>query len=198
MLIAIDGIDGCGKSTQAILASAELGIPLQVEPARDGFGAVFREGGHPWYTQLSLIIADRASRIENYRRTSSSDSCHVIYDRSFLSSAAYQTYGKTGLSPENVVDMHLAFMPRYDLIIVLDVVVKEALARISNRGRSDGLSYFESKSRLNWCRNVYLDLADRMENVKVVSGSGGQAVVHELIMNSIGSVIPTPSSRHAM
>jgi len=101
--IALEGIDGCGKSTQAQLLKKSLNaaghkVYLTHEPTDSHIGAIIRNifkgriaGDHK--TIAGLFVADRLDHLQNKTNgilKKLDEGYTVICDRYYLSSYAYQ------------------------------------------------------------------------------------------------------------
>lgn len=139
--IAFEGIEGCGKSTQASRLAIDLGAVLTRETGGTQIGARIREVLHdPANTHLSpiaealLIAGDRAQHYAEVLHPHLSAGHHVVSDRSVYSSIAYQGYGR-GLDLDTVTSVNRwAIQDRWpDLVILLDLDHETAMARIGDR-----------------------------------------------------------------
>lgn len=99
--IALEGAEGCGKSTQAARLAATLQAVLTRETGGTPIGARIREILHDTsVTDLApraealLTAADRAQHIEQVVRPALLGGRHVVSDRSVYSTLAYQGYGR--------------------------------------------------------------------------------------------------------
>lgn len=99
--IALEGAEGCGKSTHAQLLAAELNAVLTRETGGTRIGGAIREILHDTAnTDLSdkaevlLIAADRAQHMAEIVSPALLAGRHVVSDRSAYSSLAYQGYGR--------------------------------------------------------------------------------------------------------
>jgi dTMP kinase len=147
-LIALEGIDGCGKSTQARLLAKALGAELTFEPGATGLGRVLRpllldpEGpARGRRAEALLMAADRAQHVEEVIAPAIEAGRWVVTDRYAGSTLAYQGYGR-GLDPgalASVVEWALAGHPA-DLSVLVDVEPAEARRRLSSApDRLEGL-----------------------------------------------------------
>jgi dTMP kinase len=147
-LIALEGIDGCGKSTQARLLATALGADLTFEPGASGLGRVLRpllldpEGpARGRRAEALLMAADRAQHVEELIAPAIDAGRWVVTDRYAGSTLAYQGYGR-GLEPAalaSVVEWAMAGYPA-DLSVLVDVDPAEARHRLSGTpDRLEGL-----------------------------------------------------------
>jgi len=100
-LIALEGIDGCGKSTQARLLADRLGALLTFEPGATALGVSLRalllDPHRPAVaerTEALLMAADRAEHVADVVRPALERGEWVVTDRFSASTLAYQGYGR--------------------------------------------------------------------------------------------------------
>lgn len=177
MLIAVEGIDGAGKtSISALLAQwcgeRGLGCMISKEPTGLKWGMELRNsaraGRLPLEREIELFILDRRDHVERSISPALEEGNIVILDRYYWSSAAYQ--GGRGANYDEIVAANEAFAPRPDLVLVLDLDVDAGLERIKNRG--DKPNEFESKLGLLRARQIFLQLAEKNGNSVLVDTSG--------------------------
>jgi len=150
--IALEGIDGCGKSTQ-IKALAEWlpasglmpdGAQLVVakEPGGTAFGASLRNmlltpevGKEPCpRAELLLYMADRAQHVDTVIMPALNNGHWVLCDRYSMSTVAYQGYGRGWPRYDIQMLNHYASIGLWpDLILWIDISVDEALKRTRNK-----------------------------------------------------------------
>ena len=99
--IALEGAEGCGKSTHAALLATSLDAVLTRETGGTAIGRRIREILHDTsVTDLAdraealLTAADRAQHSEVVIRPSLAAGRHVVSDRSVYSTLAYQGFGR--------------------------------------------------------------------------------------------------------
>lgn len=100
-LIAFEGGEAAGKSTQARLLGAVLDATVTRQPGGTGLGADLRsllldpshEEIHPRAEAL-MMLADRAQHVEEMIRPTLDAGNHVIVDRYNASTLAYQGFGR--------------------------------------------------------------------------------------------------------
>lgn len=148
-LIALEGIDGCGKSTQARALAEALGARLTFEPGATPVGARLRElllahdvpAPSP-RTEALLMAADRAEHVARVLEPALAAGDWVVSDRYAASTIAYQGFGQ-GLDPvalDELVRWATGGLAA-DLSILVDVSVEVAASRLAagGRGGSDRL-----------------------------------------------------------
>jgi dTMP kinase len=140
-LIALEGIDGCGKSTQARLLADRLGAQLTFEPGATRLGGSLRtlllDRDQPPVSgraEALLMAADRAQHVAEVVRPALDAGTWVVTDRFSASTLAYQGYGRgldrTELDP--LIGWATGGLTP-DLTVLIEVPVELARAR-----RGDG------------------------------------------------------------
>jgi len=138
-LIALEGIDGCGKSTQARALSAALGAQLTFEPGATPVGARLRQlllapdaPAVSARAEALLMAADRAEHVDQVVAPALAAGSWVVSDRYAASTVAYQGYGR-GLDPGELARL-VAWASAgvsADLSVLVDVEVEVAAARLA-------------------------------------------------------------------
>ncbi len=154
LLIAFEGIDGTGKSTQlALLADflRRLGCDVVVtrEPTDGEYGRRIRKlyldrGRCTPEEELDLFIRDRRQHVTDCIAPALAAGSIVLTDRYYFSTAAYQ--GAAGCDPDRVFAAN-SFAPEPDLVLLLTMEPEESLARIREL-RGDRLNDFEQLDQL--------------------------------------------------
>jgi dTMP kinase len=100
-LVAFEGVDGCGKSTQAALLAERLDAVLTFEPGGTPLGASLRrvllEAGHGPIdprAEALLMAADRAQHVAEVIEPALAAGSWVVTDRFSGSTFAYQGFGR--------------------------------------------------------------------------------------------------------
>ena len=135
MFIVLEGIDGCGKSTQAKLLynwlSEKHDAILTKEPTGNRIGKLIREilsgsiSVDP-KTLALLFTADRYEHLENEVIPALNDNKIVVCERYYFSTIAYQM--AQGLDREWIEDLN-KFALKPDISIFIDVPPKIAVKR---------------------------------------------------------------------
>jgi dTMP kinase len=191
-LVALEGIDGCGKSTQARALAQELGARLTHEPGATVLGASLRRvllsADAPPVSQRAealLMAADRAEHVALVVEPALAAGEWVVSDRFSGSTLAYQGYGR-GLDLRalaGVIEFASGGLVA-DLSILVDVSVAVAAARLSSSA-PDRLERLgpEFAARV---RDGYLALAAREpERWVVVDGTQNQASLAAHIVETV-------------
>ena len=171
LLIAVEGIDGAGKTTQARRLVRWLsgnGVPARYtrEPTGGPYGrllkAMARKRKVNPRVEALLFAADRLYHLERTIEPLLAEDYVVVSDRYLHSSLAYQAV-TTG-DPEWVESIN-RFARRPDLAILLDVEPEAGLRRLRRRR-----SRFENLELLRRIRERYLAMAEAGELVVVDAG----------------------------
>jgi dTMP kinase len=139
--IALEGPEGCGKSTQAKRLADAIDAVLTRETGGTPIGDRLRTILHDvTVTELdaraeSLIVAaDRAQHVAEIVRPALDAGRHVVSDRSVYSSLAYQGYGRELPIDELRSINHWAIRGTWpDLVVLLDVPTKVIARRMKSR-----------------------------------------------------------------
>jgi dTMP kinase len=143
VLIAFEGGEATGKSTQARLLAEHLGAVLTREPGATALGAAVRallldgDGtvGVGSRAEALLMAADRAQHVEEVLRPALEAGRTVVTDRYVGSSLAYQGHGR-GLPLDDVAALS-AFATAgvgAAAVVLLTVPRRVRLARLAARG----------------------------------------------------------------
>lgn len=180
MFIAVEGIDGSGKSTtikelQRYLADKGHKVLLTAEPTDMPTGKMIREvlakkdGDAPLtHEMLALMFAtDRLNHLRERIWPALREKKTVITDRYFFSSIAYQS---VNVSYEWVKGVNrFATMP--DVLVFIEVTIEKALERLSIFRKEKEL--YETKEYLEQIKaNYETVISDFSEHVKVVRLNG--------------------------
>jgi dTMP kinase len=162
-LIAFEGLDGCGKSTQITrladsLKKAGRDLVVTSEPTRGDYGLRIRAmalGRGPRITseeELRWFVEDRREHVAGIIKPALAAGRTVLTDRYFLSTVAYQ--GAAGLDPARILRESEGEFPLPDLALLLEIDVETALARIRARGTRVE-SAFETRERLERVAKIF-------------------------------------------
>ena len=199
-LVALEGIDGCGKSTQARILAERLDAVSTFEPGATPLGAALRHlllgrDGVPVAIRAEALMmaADRAQHVADVIAPALDAGRWVVTDRYSASTLAYQGFGR-GLDLgelEALVGWATGGL-RPDLTVLLDLPVSVAAARRSGAGDdrmeaegpafqqrvADGFSALADEGRDAW---LVVDATEPAESVaavvwdavEVLAGRGG-------------------------
>ncbi len=197
-LVAFEGGEGSGKSTQIRLLAAWLeargSVPLVTrEPGGTPGGQALRQllltgPDDAWSApaETLLMVADRAEHLDKIIRPALREGRLVLTDRYVGSTLAYQGAGR-GVDPRSIRALHRDFCGDLwpDLTIVLDVDPRIGLARSKRRLLADasGEARFESLD-LGFHERVrrgFLDLATNSERSVVIDAASGPDAVQSAV-----------------
>lgn len=160
-MIAIEGIDGAGKSLQArevgrILRGRGLNCILTHEPTNGPWGRKLREsavnGRLSPEEELQAFMEDRRQHVDEVIRPALSAGQIVITDRYYFSTVAYQ--GARGFDPNDLLKQNETIAIEPNLLIIIDLDPQTALARVGNRdGRTND---FETITQQSKSRDIFL------------------------------------------
>lgn len=179
LLIAVEGIDGAGKTTLAraltsSLLAGGISVSASKEPTNGPWGALLRKSASDGRLspdeEVRLLLLDRRQHVDEFVKPSLSEGKVVILDRYFPSMVAYQ--GAHGLSTAELLVAN-DFAPEPDVTLLLDVSPEVGMARILARGDQPNL--FETEDNLGKCRDIFLNMA--LPSRRVIDASQDSAKV---------------------
>jgi dTMP kinase len=189
VLLALEGIDGSGKTTQAYLLAEALRqrgwkVVLTQEPSTGPAGERLRRylaGPARHLTpaeELAWFIDDRREHVEQIIRPALAAGQVVITDRYYYSSVAYQ--GALGLDPAHILAANEAFAPRPDVVVILTLSPDLALTRLSqNPARQRQVS--EGQDYLKQVAAIYMSLSG--PHINKVDAANPPEVVHAALLS---------------
>jgi dTMP kinase len=164
LFVAFEGVDGCGKSTQARRVALERGAHFTFEPGDSPLGAELRrwllDASAPMspVTEALLMLADRSHHVRTVIEPTRDAGTHVVSDRFAASSLAYQGYGRGVDLAQLHAATDLAIGDcRPDVTVLLDLAPEIA----NERRAPDARDRFESADAgfHERVRQGYLDMA---------------------------------------
>jgi dTMP kinase len=180
--ITLEGIEGCGKTTQAaLLADALKAAGIDVLLTREPGGTPFAERVRHMVldekeigaeAELFLYLAARADHVARRIRPALEAGAWVVCDRFGDATLAYQGHGR-GLPVERLKSLlGWAGGPLPDLTVLVDVPVATGLARAGHRGETNRLDE-EDAAFHERVRAGYLTLAAAEPGrIALVNGTG--------------------------
>ena len=186
MFIVLEGLDGCGKSTQVINLYEWLnkeGYPavLTAEPTKSELGGVLREilSGDVVVnpeTLALLFTADRSEHLGNVILPAICEGNIVISERYYYSTIAYQS--AQGVDRDWIIQLN-SFARKPDLTIFLDVKPKAAAER------SEGIEIFENEKFL---RKVYKNYM-KFDDIVKINGKGDKDAIFDKIKGIVSDAL---------
>ncbi len=204
-LVAFEGIDGAGKSTQARLLyehlqSRGLDVVLSKEPTDSSYGRQIRklaQGDRALTTpreEYDLFVNDRRIHVAELIKPALAQGKIVILDRYYFSSMAYQ--GVLGLDVARIREENESFAPVPDVVFLLRVAPSLGRRRIQV-SRNETPDLFEKEESLTKVGQVFDSLEDRY--IVRINGSDDQNQVHARITKIVDDVVDhylTSEDRH--
>jgi dTMP kinase len=190
LLIALEGIDGTGKSTQIVLLADVLrqdglDVVLTREPTDGIYGQQIKRlyqarDSVSRQDELNLFLADRRQHVKELIAPALAQGKVVITDRYYFSTAAYQ--GVVGFDPEAIISQNELFAPVPDLVILLELSPTQAVMRIQQY-RQESLNHFEQEESLRQVAHLFK--AFNRDYIRRVDGSLDIGVVHSQIVDHV-------------
>jgi dTMP kinase len=191
--IVFEGGDNVGKTTQAKILAESIGAVQVREPGSTEAGERIRDLlldpdiKKATATEVLLHAAQRAELAASVITESLGEGRHVVSDRSWISSAAYQ--GAQGAELKDITRVNryaLGDLATPDLLIILDADPEEVRVR-----STDSSDYYESREAAfhQDVRARFLELGQHLGGV--VLGADGSveevsALVRETVTNTLG------------
>jgi dTMP kinase len=182
VFICLEGLDGCGKTTQAKLLVRKLrrscDAVYTAEPSRGNIGKFIKkhclhgDKRGSGVVEALLFAADRFDHVENTVLPALKKGRIVVSDRYVYSSLAYQ--GATGLDLEWIekINEHAV---RPDLAIFIDVEPETVVQRL--KPRKSVMENLETQRRV---RDVYMKFVEKGELVRVDGNKSKSQVAADL------------------
>ncbi|HXQ77778.1 MAG TPA: dTMP kinase [Gemmatimonadaceae bacterium] len=210
-VVVFEGTEGAGKTTQIRLLAERLAVAgiecvAVREPGGTPVGDAIREILlHPEKeitaaTEALLFMSSRAELVAREVLPSLEQDMVVLVDRFFLSTYAYQVFGR-GLPEEEVrAANRLAtsgLVP--DLTLLLDVPAAEGLSRADSRGARDRMENAadEFHHRVADAFRRFSDAKWQHSHpecgpIKLIDGTGDERSVHQRIVSALTAAFPQP------
>ncbi len=191
-LIALEGIDGCGKSTQAALLADHLDARLTFEPGATELGGALRQlllnPALPDVVpeaEALLMAADRAQHTAEVIEPLLSRGISVVTDRFTASTLAYQGFGRRlDLAALRALNQWATGGVSPDINVLIDVPLDVARARMepARADRLEGLGE-DFQCRV---RDGYENLVEEDPGAWVrIDGTGDPALVAERVRTAV-------------
>ena len=201
-LLALEGIDGCGKSTQARMLADSLGALLTFEPGDTELGAalrtlLLRPGGHPRTPRAEalLMMADRAEHVAEVVEPALLAGRWVVTDRYSGSTLAYQGWGRIlDVEALRVISRWAADGREPDLTVLVDVSVDVARERLLGVA-PDRLERLDATFFERVRQGFLAEAAADPSGWAVVDGSGGPDEVAGAVRRVVRERTGWPTAR---
>lgn len=197
LLIAVEGIDGSGKSSlvqtvSSLLAQKKISVVLTKEPGGSRLGktlrALLQEQPVPIdpKAEFLLFAADRAQHMQEIIKPALKEGSIVLSDRLSDSSIVYQGYGR-GLDIAMIKTVNAWAMDSItpDLTIYVRIDCDTAMERIIERGKE--LTAFEKEAQAFFKKLIdgYDTLYKNRSDVLTIDGTQKRDVMVEQACNAI-------------
>jgi dTMP kinase len=193
LLIAFEGIDGTGKSTQLQMLAQflrERGCPVVTtrEPTDGEYGQRIRRlytdrAGCSLEEELELFIRDRRQHVDTLIKPQLAAGSIVLTDRYYYSTAAYQ--GAAGMDVAEIFERN-SFAPVPDRVILLTMDPELSVDRIE-QGRGETCNDFEQLDQLKKVAALFASFDDPC--IRRVDASPDPASVHGLVRKEISVLL---------
>ena len=194
-LVAIEGIDGAGKTTQAALLNEyltgrELPAILTKEPTDSIYGQKIKklaQGERHLVKpreEYNLFIEDRKLHVADLIQPALDKNAIVILDRYYFSTMAYQ--GAIGLDPARIKTDNEAFSPIPERVFILQVSPAVGIDRIQ-KGRKETPNTFEKEDYLTKVSKIFDLLTD--DYIVRLNGEDQLDKIHRRIVHHVDEAI---------
>lgn len=189
LFIVLEGIDGAGTSTQAQLVTKQLRLDNHkvfqtFEPSDGKIGKLIREiirsdgkSKPSWMAMTLLFSADRLVHLETEIEPNLIDGYHVICDRYYHSTLAYQSLSINFPESYDWIPWikevgYFSMVP--DITFVLDIDPEVAAKRMASRRKpKDVYENLEFQKKLS---NFYANIEDHFPTERIVHIDGSHNV----------------------
>jgi len=196
LLVAVEGIDGSGKTSvvrelEKRLKELKIRVETVREPSDGPIGEFIRkylnrEFGSEWDKKVEALLF-AADRAWYFSEVGLPEGDVVLMDRSLYSSLAYQAETK---EDEAWISEINKFVPKPHLSFFLDVRPEICISRIMRSGRRKTSK--ESLPELKRTYERYLDLVRRGYLIRVDAERGLEEVVEEILREILKRIASPP------
>lgn len=190
ILIAFEGIDGTGKSTQCrmlaeLLSKKEIANISLAEPTKGKWGMKIRQlltegrDGISPEEELQWFINDRKEDVEINIQPALKAGKVVLMDRYYFSTAAYQ--GALGFDPQEIKANNETFAPQPDRVLIFHNSPEKSLERIESS--REGKSAFEKSDYLIEVQKIFKCFTGA--NIRFVSSDATIEKVREQVLSEV-------------
>jgi len=191
VLINLEGIDGCGKSTQSqfLMDKFESGNEKTIllkEPTNGKYGKKLWEmlsGKIEATTEqvLELFVLDRKEHVNQKIKPALDDGMIVLMDRYYYSTMAYQA--AAGIDVDRIRRDN-EFAPKPDIVLIFDLPADLAMKRVRSHSVAD---VFEKEEHLEKVRKAYLNLEDD-SLVRIIDATRTPEVIFDEVWRLVSEV----------
>lgn len=197
MFIVFEGIEGSGKSTQALmlynrLRSSGIDVILSKEPGGTRIGEEIRRillspfSEISPLTELLFFLADRNEHIEKVIKPALKYGKIVISDRYYYSTIAYQIGGR-GMEENIVIKLNQMVVKNIipDVVIYLDIPPEVGLLRKRKTDDRTDRIEMESLEFHNRVREEYIKLSKKEKNFITIDATKSPEKIHNEILKNL-------------
>lgn len=191
--IALEGLEGCGKSTHTKRLGEHLNAVITREPGGTRIGTLLREiladvdntDLRP-RTEALLMAADRAQHFDEVVEPALRRGQHVVSDRSIYSTLAYQGYGRQ-LEVDKLFDISTWALAGHlpDIVVYIsvptDILNDRLKKRNLDRFEREGADFFVRISE------GFQELMNKSGNWIVVDGTAPKDDVEQAIRSKVST-----------
>ena len=202
--MALEGLDGSGKTTQVNMlsgwfSSKNLQFTVAREPGSTKTGEAIRglvqqrlDLEIPSETELLLYLAARSVFVKEAVMPVLERGDVFLTDRFSMSTIAYQGYAR-GLDVEEVVKLNnfASYGLDPDLYLVLDIPVELSLERLDDAEKEKDRLELAGIDFMERVRKGYLDIVRKTDNAVLIDGTEAPELVHLKIREALVNKIPT-------
>ena len=191
MLINLEGIDGCGKSTQSQFLIEEFEknnekTILLKEPTNGKYGEKLWEmlrGKREATTEeiLELFVLDRKEHVNEKIKPALEQGKIILMDRYYYSTMAYQAAAGIDVSR---IRKDNKFAPKPDIVLIFDLPADLAMKRVRGHSVAD---VFEKEEHLEKVRKAYLNL-ENDPLVRIVDATRTPETIFEEVWKLVSEV----------
>jgi len=195
ILIVFEGIDGAGKTTQAVallerLKKRGLKAVYFREPSESKWGRLIKqkaaqENSVTPEEELELFQKDREENVRSNLKPALKNKKIILLDRYYFSTMAYQ--GAKGIDPEYIRSLNLKFAVEPDLVFIFDISAGKGLHRIRDRKNLDLL--FEREDYLTRVREIFNMI--RGKNIRHIDAHLPQEQITDILEKEILDYVET-------
>lgn len=203
LFIAFEGIDGCGKTTQASKLTEWIfsryhavdSLILTREPSQSKFTKEIHErlsvkntdsGSNTKERMLELHVLDRREHVNNIITPNLNQKAIVICDRYKYSTIAYQS--AQGIPIAHVIDENDEF-PIPDITLIFNAHVESCMLRMEKSGKE--LNKFEKSSFLEKVKEQYIKIPSLLpkEKFHVINANQSVEQIHADVIKVVKPLV---------
>lgn len=168
LFICFEGLDGCGKSTQAKLLAEKINGFYTREPSDFPIGKFIRERLKNQSMDISqstfqlMYAADRGDHYVGEVIPNLHAGKSVIFDRYFFSSLALGSSQDVDFDWLNEINR---YYPIPDITFYIDTPIEECITRLKKKSKNYNLEFFEKKETLVKTKKAYWRVIDEYPRI---------------------------------